>query len=109
MQLVYGSSDLVRDGCFACNLGGRRSAEESLSISGRLGTSGVRRRGNVSISPSTEQVLPVVAQERLNAELDDGPEEQADDGPRRGVRQRKMNPRMHKQRLEYIYSRNVLR
>jgi hypothetical protein len=48
---------------------------------------------NVSISPSTEQVLPVVAQEQLNAELDDGPEEQADDGPRRGVRQRKMNPR----------------
>jgi hypothetical protein len=64
--------------------------------------------GNVSISPSIEQVLPVVAQEQLNAELDDGPEEQADDGPRRGVRQRKMNPRMHKQRLEYIYIRNVL-
>ena len=51
MQLVYGPSDLVRDGCFACNLGGRRSAEESLSISGRLGTSGVRRRGECQHQP----------------------------------------------------------
>lgn len=51
MQLVYGSSDLVRDGCFACNLGGRRSAEESLSISGRLGTSCVRRRGECQHQP----------------------------------------------------------
>lgn len=65
--------------------------------------------GNVSISPSIEQVLPVVAQERLNAELDDGSEEQADDGLRRGVLSKENEPTMHKQRLEYIYSRNVLR
>lgn len=67
------------------------------------------RQASVSISPSTEQVLPVVAQERLNAELDDGPEEQADDGPRRGVLSKENEPTMHKQILEYIYSRNVLR
>jgi hypothetical protein len=44
-----------------------------------------------------------VAQERLNAELDDGPEEQADDGPRRGVLSKENEPTMHKQKLEYIY------
>jgi hypothetical protein len=38
-----------------------------------------------------------VAQEWLNDELDDGSKEQADDRLRRGVRQRKMNPRVHMQ------------